>query len=374
MNGASREALAAARERLDALTDNTSVDAARLADELAAVTALLAPRGLAAPGPDRPGAARRGQGRAGPAAARRPGRRRQPSTWWPAWCGPAGRSPATWWTRWRSWPTPPTSPPAERDGSARRRRGRAVPLRPDRRLQHRAARRARPTGAATAAAKAELLRTLLGGRARPVTERLVTRLVTAPRGRSLEAGLESLSKLAAARRDRMVAVVTSAVPLSDAQKQRLGDALAKIYGRQVHLNLDVDPEVLGGVRVRVGDEVINGTIADRLDEAGPPDGGLTAAPRHQHNKHDSGPVGPCRRNSWGSPPDPQRNFGPNKESREPRWRSSRSGRRRSGTRWRTSSSRTSRTRPRARRSVRSALPATASRRSRACPRPWRTNC
>ena len=41
MNGASREALAAARERLDALTDSTSVDAARLADELAAVTALL---------------------------------------------------------------------------------------------------------------------------------------------------------------------------------------------------------------------------------------------------------------------------------------------------------------------------------------------
>lgn len=41
MNGASREALAAARERLDALTDSTSVDATRLADELAAVTALL---------------------------------------------------------------------------------------------------------------------------------------------------------------------------------------------------------------------------------------------------------------------------------------------------------------------------------------------
>ena len=100
-----------------------------------------------------------------------------------------------------------------------------------------------------------------------VTERVIVRLVTQPRGRSLEAGLESLSKLAAARRDRMVAVVTSAVPLSDQQKQRLGAALAKIYGRSMHLNLDVDPEVLGGISVRVGDEVINGTIADRLDEA-----------------------------------------------------------------------------------------------------------
>lgn len=120
---------------------------------------------------------------------------------------------------------------------------------------------------ATSAAKSTLLRSLLGGKSRPATERLVTRLVTHPRGRSLEAGLDSLSKLAAARRERTVAVVTSAVPLTDVQKQRLGAALAKIYGRQMHLNLDVDPEVLGGVSVRVGDEVINGTIADRLDEA-----------------------------------------------------------------------------------------------------------
>ena len=96
----------------------------------------------------------------------------------------------------------------------------------------------------------------------------MTRLVTAPRGRSLEAGLESLSKLAAERRDRMVAVVTSAVPLSDPQKQRLGAALAKLYGRPMHLNLDVDPGVLGGIRVQVGDEVINGSIADRLEDAG----------------------------------------------------------------------------------------------------------
>jgi F-type H+-transporting ATPase subunit delta len=65
----------------------------------------------------------------------------------------------------------------------------------------------------------------------------------------------------------MVAEVVSAVPLSDRQKERLGDALARIYGRRVHLNLDVDPEVLGGVRVKIGDEVINGSIADRLDEA-----------------------------------------------------------------------------------------------------------
>ena len=104
-----------------------------------------------------------------------------------------------------------------------------------------------PTGRPDGSAKAALLRTLLGGRANPVTVRLVDRLVTAPRGRSLEGGIESLSKLAAARRGRTVAAVVSAVPLSDQQKQRLGAALARLYGRQVHLNLDVDPAVLGGV-------------------------------------------------------------------------------------------------------------------------------
>lgn len=65
----------------------------------------------------------------------------------------------------------------------------------------------------------------------------------------------------------MVAVVTSAVPLSDGQKQRLGAALAKLYGRPMHLNLDVDPEVVGGIRVQVGDEIIDGAVADRLEDA-----------------------------------------------------------------------------------------------------------
>uniref|UniRef100_UPI004056981E F0F1 ATP synthase subunit delta n=1 Tax=Streptomyces sp. SID1121 TaxID=3425888 RepID=UPI004056981E len=120
---------------------------------------------------------------------------------------------------------------------------------------------------ATVQAKTALLRTLLGGRAEAVTERLVVRLVAQPRGRSLEAGIHTLSRIAAERRDRLVAVVTSAVPLNDSQKQRLGAVLARLYGHPMHLNLDVDPAVLGGISVRVGDEVINGTIADRLDEA-----------------------------------------------------------------------------------------------------------
>ena len=80
----------------------------------------------------------------------------------------------------------------------------------------------------------------------------------------------------------MVAVVTSAVPLSDRQKQRLGAVAGKLYGRQMHLNLEVDPEVLGGISVRVGDEVINGTVAEPPRRGGAPHGRLTG--RHQLNR------------------------------------------------------------------------------------------
>ncbi|QKV92540.1 F0F1 ATP synthase subunit delta [Streptomyces sp. NA02950] len=265
MNGASREALAAARERFDALTDNTSVDATKLADELAAVTALL----------DREVSLRRvltDPAQPGEAKAELAGR---------LLGGQVGGETVdlvsgmvrSRWSRPRDLADAVEELAAAADLVAAQRAGtlddvedelfrfgRIVSSSPE-------LRGALSGRNASATAKADLVRRLLGGRADRVTERLVVRLVTHPRGRSLEAGLDELTKLAAARRDRTVAVVTSAVPLSDQQKQRLGAALAQLYGRQVHLNLDVDPEVLGGIAVRIGDEVINGTIADRLDEA-----------------------------------------------------------------------------------------------------------
>ncbi|HET6354529.1 F0F1 ATP synthase subunit delta [Streptomyces sp.] len=265
MNGASREALAAARESLDALTDNTSVDVAKLAQELAAVTALL----------DREVSLRRvltDPAQAGEAKAELAGRLLR---------GQVGGESAdlisgmvrSRWSRSRDLVDSVEELAASAELTVAQRAdaldevedelfrfGRIIDSAKD-------LRSALTDKSAPASAKGELLRSLLGGKANPVTERLVVRLVTQPRGRSLEAGLESLSKLAAARRDRMVAVVTSAVPLTDEQKQRLGAGLARIYGREMHLNLDVDPEVLGGISVRVGGEIINGSIAERLDEA-----------------------------------------------------------------------------------------------------------
>jgi F-type H+-transporting ATPase subunit delta len=264
MHGASREALAGARERLDALTDNTSVDAGSLAGELAAVTALL----------DREVSLRRvltDPAQAGEAKAELAGRLLSGQVSGTTADLVAGLVRSRW-SRSRDLVDSIEELADTADLTAAQRAGALDDVEDElfrfgRIVSSNTGLRAALTDrAATTAAKSELLRSLLGGRANATTERLVTRLVTAPRGRSLEAGLESLSKLAAERRDRMVAVVTSAVPLSDAQKRRLGAALAKLYGRQMHLNLDVDPEVLGGIRVQVGDEVINGSIADRLEE------------------------------------------------------------------------------------------------------------
>ncbi|AZS85073.1 F0F1 ATP synthase subunit delta [Streptomyces griseoviridis] len=266
MNGASREALAAARERLDALTDSTSVDAGTLAGDLAAVTALL----------HREVSLRRvltDPAQAGEAKADLVRRLLGSQVGGPALDLVSGLVRSRW-SQSRDLVDALEELANLADLTAAQRSDALDDVEDElfrfgRIISSSTGLRAALTDRkATTAAKTELLHRLLGGRAKAVTERLVIRLVTAPRGRSLESGLESLSRLAAERRDRMVAVVTSAVPLSDPQKQRLGAALAKLYGRRMHLNLDVDPEVVGGVRVQVGDEVINGSLADRIEDAG----------------------------------------------------------------------------------------------------------
>jgi F-type H+-transporting ATPase subunit delta len=115
--------------------------------------------------------------------------------------------------------------------------------------------------------KRELLDSLLRAHATDSTRRLLVRLVTLPRGRTLEAGLEEYAKIAADRRSRLVARVRAAAPLTEEQKSRLASALAHTYGRQVHLNVDIDPTVIGGLSVAIGDEIIDGTIASRIDDA-----------------------------------------------------------------------------------------------------------
>jgi F-type H+-transporting ATPase subunit delta len=86
-------------------------------------------------------------------------------------------------------------------------------------------------------------------------------------GRSFEFSRTRLVELTAAKRDREVAYVTVAKPLTDADEQALAAKLSEMYGRQVSLKVDVDPAIIGGVSVRVGSDLYDGTILRRLNEA-----------------------------------------------------------------------------------------------------------
>ena len=116
--------------------------------------------------------------------------------------------------------------------------------------------------------KTALLDRLLTGKVSPVTERLVRNALTSSHVHSAENEIERLSTAAARRRGQSVAHVVSAVPLSSTQEQRLVGVLERIYGRTMGLQVQVDPEVLGGLVIRVDDEVIDGSIAHRLEAAG----------------------------------------------------------------------------------------------------------
>lgn len=119
----------------------------------------------------------------------------------------------------------------------------------------------------TDADKSALLDQLLADKALPATLALAKQSLSGSYG-TVTAALASYRRLAADVHGRSVATVHVARQLSDEQTQRLTSALAKQYGRPVHANVVVDPAVIGGIRVEIGDDVIDGTIASRLDEAG----------------------------------------------------------------------------------------------------------
>lgn len=116
-------------------------------------------------------------------------------------------------------------------------------------------------------ARIGLLDVLLAQKIQPATLQLLRQVVQLPRGRNLDALVDRLAELAAERRGRSVALVTAAVPLSQEQERRLTDDLSQIYGRSIDVQVELDPELLGGLVIRVGDEVIDGSVAARLAAA-----------------------------------------------------------------------------------------------------------
>ena len=107
---------------------------------------------------------------------------------------------------------------------------------------------------------------LLSNRASPVTVALVSFVVGAGRARDLPAIIDRLVERAAQAKNKVVAEVRTAVPLTDDQRTRLADALGKATGKSVEVKAIVDRSVLGGVVAQIGDTVIDGSVRSRLEQ------------------------------------------------------------------------------------------------------------
>jgi F-type H+-transporting ATPase subunit delta len=118
-----------------------------------------------------------------------------------------------------------------------------------------------------AAAKSALVSSLLEGRSAPQTSQVLSYAMAHLRGRRADSVVDGLMDLAAEQRGRAVAEVRVARPLDDDQATRLAAALSRIHGRDVRLNVAVDPAVVGGISVKLGTEVIDATITTRIEQA-----------------------------------------------------------------------------------------------------------
>jgi F-type H+-transporting ATPase subunit delta len=114
--------------------------------------------------------------------------------------------------------------------------------------------------------KAVLVRGLLDGKALPATITLALEALSGSH-RTVSAALAAYQKVAADVQGKGVAIVRVARPLSSADADRLAGALSRQYGKVIHLNVVVDPALIGGIRVEIGDEIIDGTVVSRLDDA-----------------------------------------------------------------------------------------------------------
>jgi F-type H+-transporting ATPase subunit delta len=112
-------------------------------------------------------------------------------------------------------------------------------------------------------AKSQLVAELLKN-ASSSTTKLVSQMVNSWRGRSIESAFADYQWALAARRNRVIALVRIAAPISQAQQDRLAAALDKQVGQPVRMNIEIDPTVLGGVSVKFADEMVDGSVSNRL--------------------------------------------------------------------------------------------------------------
>ncbi|MFC4223116.1 F0F1 ATP synthase subunit delta [Lysinibacter cavernae] len=115
-------------------------------------------------------------------------------------------------------------------------------------------------------AKAALAQRLLAGKASSATQAIVTHLVSVPRGRRIGELLTEAAKTVADQSGLTLATVTSAHDLDAARVDRLQKSLSSSYDRPVKINVIVDPSLIGGLHIQIGDDVIDGSVSARLSE------------------------------------------------------------------------------------------------------------
>lgn len=115
-----------------------------------------------------------------------------------------------------------------------------------------------------AANKATLITNLLGGKANPLTTRLLSFIAFQGRARELVGIIDEVADLVAERSGSAVAEVRSAVALDEQQVAKLAQALEQVTGRKVEVSVVVDPAIVGGLVARVGDQVFDASVRRRL--------------------------------------------------------------------------------------------------------------
>ncbi|MGA1158783.1 MAG: F0F1 ATP synthase subunit delta [Candidatus Nanopelagicaceae bacterium] len=128
-------------------------------------------------------------------------------------------------------------------------------------------RQALSSSAYSSEGKRVLVAKLFGGKVSQITGRMLGHLVSGSRGRSLETTIDFYIKATVARRNRMIAVVKTAIAITDQQREKLTATLAAKIGQPVRLNVEIDPSVIGGISIRFADELIDATIVNRLADA-----------------------------------------------------------------------------------------------------------
>jgi len=112
--------------------------------------------------------------------------------------------------------------------------------------------------------KVVLVNRLIKGKASKQTVAILSALIAEPRGRRIAELIRLATSIVAEQSGSTIATITVATALTEAQTSRLEKALSAQYGGNIRINEVVDPSILGGMRVQIGDEIIDGTVSNRL--------------------------------------------------------------------------------------------------------------